>query len=256
MNRFTLLYLLAFLLLPSCRQQTLTTATPTPEKDNGECVILLHGMARNSGSMKKMQHALTGAGYHSVNLNYPSTDEQIETIAARNLPPAIEKCRQLSAKKLHFVTHSLGGIVVRRRLQKQKPENLGRVVMLSPPNRGSEVTDALKEWWFYSWLNGPAGQQLGTTADSLPNRLGPVDYPVGIITGDTHAFFDFWLVPFFSGENDGKVAVERARVDGMSDFLVVHESHPFIMNADEVIAQTINFLRHGAFKHFQKPGKP
>ncbi|WP_457576156.1 esterase/lipase family protein [Desulfomarina sp.] len=247
MNRLTLLYLLTFLLLPACRQQPLTITRPEPAKDNGECVVLVHGMARSSSSLEKMQYALTSAGYHTVNLNYPSTDEKIEVLADRYLPPAIEKCKVLGRKRVHFVTHSLGGIVVRSRLAGKKPEKLGHVVMLSPPNQGSEVTDALKKWWLYSRLNGPAGRQLGTAPDSLPNRLGPVDYPVGIITGDTHAFFDFWLSSYFKGKNDGKVSVERAKVEGMRDFLVVHRSHPFIMDADEVIAATLAFLQNGSF---------
>ncbi len=250
MNRLTLL--LFFCLLPlfpltSCKQQPLSITNPEPSKDSGECVVLLHGMARSSDSMEKMQLALTKTGYHVVNLNYPSTDEKIEILADRYLPPAIEKCEQLARTKIHFVTHSLGGIVVRWRLREKKPEKLGYVVMLSPPNRGSEVADALKQWWLYSRLNGPAGQQLDTAPDSLPNRLGPVDYPVGIITGDTHAFFDFWLSSYFKGKNDGKVSVERAKVDGMTDFLVVHESHPFIMKADAVIAATLFFLKNGFF---------
>ena len=250
MNRLTPLLFFCLLLsfsLTSCRRPPLTITSPDPSKDTGECVILLHGMARSSDSMEKIELALTKAGYHVVNLNYPSTDEKIGILADRYLPPAIEKCEQLARTKFHFVTHSLGGIIVRQRLREKKPEKLGRVVMLSPPNQGSEVTDALKDWWLYSRLNGPAGQQLGTAPDSLPNRLGPVDYPVGIITGDTHAFFDFWLSSYFKGKNDGKVSVKRAKVDGMSDFLVVHESHPFIMNADEVISATLFFLKNGFF---------
>ena len=134
-------------------------------------------------------------------------------------------------------------------LKNNRPNNLGRVVMLSPPNGGSEVVDELKDLWYFSWHNGPAGQQLSTADDSLPNQLGPVDYPVGVITGDTYAFFDFWLAQFFHGPNDGKVSVERTKVEGMSDFLVVHESHPFIMNSEIVQLETIHFLKEGNFSH-------
>lgn len=212
-----------------------------------ECVVVLHGLARTSRSMNRMAAALTRAGFRVVNLDYPSREKTIEAIAAEDLPRGVGACEQAGARRIHFVTHSLGGIVVRQALSRQKPANLGRVVMLSPPNRGSFVAEKLKSWWLYRWLNGPAGQELGTGTDSLPSRLGPVDYEVGVITGNRHAFFDAWFASFTPAENDGKVSVKEARVAGMTDFLVVPASHPFIMNADRVIRETIYFLRHGKF---------
>jgi hypothetical protein len=141
-------------------------------------------------------------------------------------------------------------------IKNNRPVNLGKVVMLSPPNRGSVAADKLKDWWLYIWLNGPAGQQLTTAVDSVPNQLGRVDYPVGVITGDRYAFFDAWLSRLIPGIDDGKVSIERAKVDGMNDFLVVHESHPFIMNSGYVMAETVYFLRHGVFKHQKDPPSP
>jgi len=120
--------------------------------------------------------------------------------------------------------------------------------MLSPPNQGSEAADGLRDWELYEWFNGPAGQQLITGPEGVPGQLGPVDYPVGIITGNRQAFFDAWLSDLFPGEHDGKVSVERAKVEGMSDFLVLPYSHPFIMDADPVIAQALHFLRQGRFQ--------
>ena len=205
--------------------------------------------------MSSMQEALTEAGYHTVNLNYPSTKKRIEEIVGENVPPALAQCDQFNPAAVHFVTHSLGGIVVRMAIRDNRPVNLGRVVMLSPPNRGSVAADKLKDWWLYIWLNGPAGQQLSMAVDSVPNQLGRVNYPVGVITGDRHAFFDAWLSSLIPGVDDGKVSIESAKVDGMSDFLVVHESHPFIMNSDYVMAETVYFLRYGSFKH-QKDSPP
>ncbi len=216
-------------------------------RDATECVVLLHGLARTYRSMNTMEKALIQAGYQTVNLDYPSRAKSIEEIAAEELVKGVNLCEQTGTKQIHFVTHSLGGIVVRLAMSKQRPENLGRVVMLSPPNKGSFVADKLKSWWFYKWLNGPAGQELGTGDESLPNRLGPADYPVGIITGNQHAFFDAWFASFIPEENDGKVSVEDAGIEGMADFLVVPETHPFIMNADRVIEETIHFLRQGTF---------
>jgi pimeloyl-ACP methyl ester carboxylesterase len=197
--------------------------------------------------MDKMQAALTRAGYHTINLDYPSRKKDIKSIAAEEIPVALEQCRRFHPTAVHFVSHSLGGIVTRMAIKQNRPEKLGRVVMLSPPNRGSRVVDHLKKCRYYLWFNGPAGQQLSTTEDSIPNRLGPVDYPVGIITGDRQAFFDQWLSSYLDSPNDGKVSIENAKVDGMADFMVVHESHSFIMNSEIVQRKTVHFLRHGTF---------
>jgi len=222
---------------------------PTSETTLSECVILLHGLGRTSDSMEEMQDHLIDAGFHTVNVDYPSREKTIEQLASEYIPPAIEKCSAYNPRKIHFVTHSLGGLIVRMALKDSKPLKMGRVVMLSPPNKGSEVVDELKDRWYFSWYNGPAGLQLSTAKDSVPNQLGPVNYPVGVITGNTQAFFDYWLVPFFQGSNDGKVSVERSKVEGMKDFVVVQESHPFIMNSEIVQLETIQFLKEGTFSH-------
>lgn len=224
--------------------------TMLPE-DSGknECVILVHGLGRTYRSMNKIQRRLVQEGYHTVNLDYPSRKYSIEQLASRYIPAAINECNGHNPARIHFVTHSLGGIVVRMAIKKNRPENLGRVVMLSPPNQGSEAVDNLKDKWYFSLINGPAGQELSTSEDSTPNQLGSVDYPVGIIMGDRHSYFDDWLLVFFNGANDGKVSVERAKLDGMKDFIVVHESHPYIMKSEYVQSQTIEFLRNEFFSH-------
>jgi hypothetical protein len=251
-----LLILLNAMLLSGCSKTDIVIKKPPEKTVLNECVILIHGMGRTNRSMSKMQDYLTVAGYHTVNIGYPSTSKNIEQIATDHFPEALEQCLQFKPTSIHFVSHSLGGIVLRTVFKDQKPEKMGRVVMLSPPNQGSEVTDALKDWWFYKWLNGPAGQQLCTDEKSHPNQLGPVDYPVGIITGDRYYFFDFWLSSIIPGPDDGKVSVARATVEGMSDFLVVHETHPFIMDAEYVQEETFYFLKNGKFKHQKTPLSP
>ena len=218
-----------------------------------ECVILLHGLARSRHSLERMQEALREYGFVVVNLGYPSRHKPIEALALGAIPPALGLCERADAPTVHFVTHSMGALLVRYYLAVHPVPGLGRVVMLSPPNRGSEAADILHRRAFYQWLNGPAGQQLVTGPDGLAAQLGPVTYPVGVITGNRHAFFDAWLAREIPGEDDGKVAVERAKVEGMADFLVLPYSHPFIMNAHEVIAQTLYFLRHGRFRTQQSP---
>jgi pimeloyl-ACP methyl ester carboxylesterase len=217
-------------------------------RGDGQCVILLHGLGRTHHSMTAMAEALGTVGYRTVNLGYPSREATVEALAMQAIPAALDKCGRTDSGSIHFVTHSMGALLVRYYLAHQELEHLGRVVMLSPPNQGSEVCDTLRDNFFYRWYNGPAGQQLGTGPDDLPARLDPVDYSAGVITGNVHCFFDGWLARMIPGEDDGKVAVQRAKVSGMADFLVLPYSHSFIMDKEETIAQAIYFLRHGAFR--------
>ncbi len=225
-------------------------AAPEGQAATGqECVILLHGLGRTSYSMSRLADGLEGTGYMPVNLNYPSREKTIQALALETLPRGLSRCERSGVQTIHFVTHSMGGILVRYFLSIRRPVNLGRVVMLSPPNRGSEAADHLQDSTLYRWYNGPAGQQLVTGQEGLPGQLGPVDFPLGVITGNQHSFFDYWLADLIPGVDDGKVSVQRAKVEGMTDFLVLPYSHPFIMNEREVIEQTVAFLRLGHFRH-------
>jgi hypothetical protein len=208
-------------------------------------VILVHGLARTKSSMTKMENHLKQAGYAVLNLGYPSREKTIQNLVIDHLIPAIRQCRLQGAQKIHFVTHSMGGILVRYFLKYNHLKELGHVVMLSPPNAGSEVVDMLKSFFLFKWLNGPSGQQLGTTPDALPIILGDVNFHPGIITGDRSINLILsWIIP---GPDDGKVSVERAKVDGMADFRVIHATHPFIMKNADAISLTLHFLKHGSF---------
>ncbi len=210
-----------------------------------ECVILLHGMGRTKRSMRRLERRLSGRGYRTVNLGYPSLSLTIEEIADIRLAPLVERCKEQGCGRIHFVTHSLGGIVVRRFLQTHEVPGGSRVVMLAPPNHGSELADLISKFFFYRRAMGPAALQIGTGPDSLPNRLGPALIETGIITG-TKGLVSFasWI---FQGPNDGKVSVERARLAGMRDFLVMPCGHSFIMRNPAVLFQVVHFLQYGRF---------
>jgi len=226
----------------------LKIVSPQASPETGDCVILLHGLARSSKSMKKMATFLRQNGYATINVDYPSTRLAIEECSLY-LGSAINLAHTQGFSHLHFITHSLGGIVLRYSFRSTIPDKTGKVVMLSPPNHGSEIVDNIGSWKLFQWLNGPAGQQLATYHDSLPNTLGPAIAATGVITGNRHAFFDSWFSSLIKGDNDGKVSVESARLENMNDFLVVHESHPFIMNAQKVLEQSLYFIQHGSFQH-------
>lgn len=216
-------------------------------ESESEHVILLHGLVRGPGSMGKMADALVGAGYSVDNRAYPSREQEIMNLAETAIGAALATPEALEANRIHFVTHSMGGILVRAWLSRHRLENLGRVVMLAPPNQGSEVVDQLRNWQVFGWLNGPAGQELGTDEESVPNQLGPVDFPLGVIAGDRSInWINSTMLP---GPDDGKVTVEGTKVDGMADHLVMHVTHPYIMKNADVITQTLAFLRDGRFEH-------
>ena len=210
-----------------------------------ECVILLHGLARTEKSLSKLEHYLESKGFSVINMGYPSRHKTVQELSVYVIPTAIEQCMALDASKIHFVTHSMGGILVRYYLEHNPVPNLGRVVMLSPPNRGSEAVDKLKGTPIFKWINGPAGGQLGTDAGAIVNRLGAPNYEVGIITGDRS--INPILSLLIPGRDDGKVSVESAKLQGMKDFLIVHKTHPFIMNDEKVLQQVVTFLGEGAF---------
>ncbi|MEH6548825.1 MAG: hypothetical protein V7711_06315 [Pseudomonadales bacterium] len=209
-----------------------------------ECVILLHGLARTESSMEEMQQKLSTSGFDVINLGYPSTEYPIEILAEKAIRPALAECPNNSG--VNFVTHSLGGILVRQYLSQHEIPELDRVVMLGPPNKGSEVVDELADTPGFHFINGDAGLQLGTGDLSVPNSLGAADFDVGIIAGNES--INLILSTFIPDDNDGKVSVERTKLDGMRDHLVMPVTHTFMMQNDDVIEQVIYYLKNGKFE--------
>ncbi len=222
-------------------------ATP-PE--GAESVMVVHGLGRTAASMAILGFRLQDAGFRVVHFGYPSTSEPMESLVAR-LDADVARCCGDEAETVHFVTHSMGGVLVRSYLADRPAAHRGRVVMLSPPSQGSELVDSFADSPLLRSLLGPAGSQLGTDSASIPSRLGPVSFRLGIITGDrTLNPLSSWLIP---GPDDGKVAVDRARVEGAADFLVIPATHTFIMNREDVAEEVVHFLRHGRFRQSGSP---
>ncbi len=233
------LFFIFFFLFPANAQQ-----------GENDYVILLHGLARSKHSMEKLEKRLKNEGYRVLNLDYPSREETIEQIVQNTLIPEIRRFCTDSTKKIYFVTHSMGGIVLRYYLNLKPHIKTGRIVMLSPPNKGSEVVDFLKNIPGIKKLMGPAFSQLSADSVSFVNSLKPVKEEIGVITGSSSInFINSIIIP---GADDGKVSVQRARLDEMTDFLIVERSHPFIMNAPEVSTQILYFLKNGIFKKSNK----
>jgi triacylglycerol lipase len=212
---------------------------------SGDAVILIHGLGRTAASMAILGNRLENAGYRVVRFGYPSTSEPIDTLVAE-LQTEVERCCRVETETVHFVTHSMGGVLVRAYLAGQPRAHRGRVVMLSPPSQGSEIVDTFASTPLLRSLLGPAGSQLGTGASGIAQRLPPIRFNLGIMTGDRSLNpLSSWLIP---GPDDGKVGVDRARLDGTADFLVLPATHTFIMNRRDVADEAIHFLQEGRFR--------
>lgn len=205
-----------------------------------ETIVLLHGLGRTPASMVPLAIAARCRGYRVINWRYRSNvrtiAENAEAFAERVAP------RLASASRVHFVTHSLGGIIVRSFLATHALPNLGRVVMLAPPNGGSEVADMLQDWL----TPVKPLRELGTKASSTPRTLPPAQFSVGVIAGSrSHIpLFSRWMhdVP-----NDGVVSVERTKLEGMKDFVVLHRTHTFLPWAPDAISQVFAFIAEERF---------
>ena len=210
-------------------------------------MILLHGLGRFRQSMRSLEQHLKSLGFTTINLAYPSTTKSIETIAETHLARAVQSCEAQRTGKIHFVGHSLGGIIVRQYLQLHSMPAGSRLVMLSPPNQGSELVDLLMQFPLYRWITGPAGQEIGKGPESVVNRLKPVGIEVGVIAGN----FSINLVfsTFLDGPDDGMVSVKSAMLPEMRDFIIVPNTHTFIMKDPLVMSQVAHFLKHGRFDH-------
>jgi triacylglycerol lipase len=205
------------------------------------CVFVLHGLARGPASMNRIVEELTAAGFPVTNVAYASRTATFEAMV-ETLRDAVKA--KPDCKETHFVGYSLGALVVRAYLA-TPPKSLGRVVLIAPPNHGTEIIDAIGGADWFKAMMGPVATQLGTGKNAIPQRLPPPRYPVGVIAGDQSInVVGTALIP---GTHDGTVSVQSARLEGMADFLVVHRTHTFIMRAPEVAEATVRFLKSGRF---------
>lgn len=210
-----------------------------------ESVVLLHGLGRGPWSLKLLELRLWRAGFEVHNLRYSSRAHSIDEIVIE-VHEQYHKCCTTSNNKTHFVTHSLGALVARAYLAKNMPVKLGRLVMLAPPNGGSEIVDHFRKWLVFRILLGPIAPQLGTGPNDLPARLPIPNCDIGVIAGN------LWINPLGlfapSLPHDGSISVNRTYLKGMKDHIVVQQTHSLIMNSTGVTEEIISFLRNGTFK--------
>ncbi len=220
-------------------------ANRTETNGDGEWVVLLHGIFRGPRSMAKIEKALVKSGYRVLNFGYPSTRESIEDIAEL-LHQEVQKLPRGNGR-VHFVTHSLGGIVVRYYLARYSCPFVGRIVMIAPPNRGSTLASYLARWMPYRWVFGKAGQQVAGAPDSYPLLLPPPRAEFGVIAGGLGN--EVGINPFIPGDNDGTVKVEETRLPGMKDFILLKGQHSTLLSQRAVAENVLAFLAEGNFLH-------
>ncbi len=225
----------------------------TQSKDVAPCtkglVVILHGILRSKMNMRLIEKHFKNKGFSTLNIQYPSRKKSIEALSDFVNKEILSSPNYSRDTKLYFVTHSMGGLIARYYIAQYKPTNLKEVVMLGPPNSGSELANWLSETKFLSPIFkavfGPAGQQLRTDYAHIDS---PINYPLGIIAGSKYINpLSLWVL---DGEHDGAVPVKRTQIEGMSDHVVIPTNHSFMMFNNEVIDQTLYFIDNG---HFRRP---
>jgi pimeloyl-ACP methyl ester carboxylesterase len=214
---------------------------------NKEIIVLLHGLGRNATSMWLLASRLEDAGYYVHRVEYGSLHQNPNEILTE-ISSQINQCCQQHTQSVHFVGHSLGGLMVRAYLQENKVDRLGRVVLLGTPNKGSEAVDHFSESWLLDIL-GPTAKVLGTDSNSFPKTLKAPYYPVGVIAGVIKSKLNDPVIP---GKDDGLVSVEATKIDEMTDFIIIETGHSMMRYNSEVADQTIEFIRNGEFKLYLK----
>ncbi len=219
-------------------------------RPSDEVVVLLHGLAETPLIMAPLEIALLREGYRIHNPGYPSTSATIEELATKFVRPLLHDFPE--AGRIHFVTHSLGGVLLHYCLQSERPANLGRVVMTAPGLQGSEALEAYRHNWLFRMIYGPASFQSGTAADAFARCLEKdAKYDLGVIAGCVS--LDLVANLFIPWPHDGKIGVARTKIAGLKDHLVLPTAHDLIASDPVAIAQTARFLRSGHFFHLMSP---
>lgn len=249
MNKVTYILISAALLmlLSACASKPLDASKEVISSNNGECVVLVHGLWRSGFAMRSIANDLDDYGFHTVLIDYPSTEMEIPQLAEGFLSDGVELCQQTGAEKIHLVTHSMGGILARQYLQNHKLPQGSRVVMLSPPNQGSDLSKKFSDSAWYQWLVGPAGASLTQDGNGIITQLLEVDEPVGVIAA--YRSWSLWPESWLPSPNDGTVSVKNMMLKEMDDVILVNSGHATMRYKEEIHHQIRHFIKNGVFDH-------
>lgn len=216
-------------------------------KMSGHVVIMLHGIVRSSKSMSRMQKSLGEAGFVPVPFDYPSTQANLDK-CSEFLDSVIRSLD--GVKEISFVTHSMGGLVVRNWLKEHKDKRVRRLVMIGTPNKGAEMADKLRDWKIYKLILGPAGQQLFSGDGSDASKLPIPKFEFAVIAGARGTAEGY--NPLIPGDDDGTVAVKSAFLEGATDSELFPVLHSFLPVNPDVVKSTARFLKTGSLRESGK----
>ncbi len=220
---------------------------PSSVSKSTDTVVLIHGLGRSPRSMWMVKLWLKFCGYRVTSIGYPSRSVSIAAAVQQHIEPKLAALNLAPGSRVHFVTHSLGGIVFRAWAARRDPTfPLGRAVLLVPPNQGSEIIDLLQPHKWSRWVLGPVVDELGTEPHNTPKALGPLPPGTGILMGNqrTLRLFGHVLGP----EHDGIVTTQGGQVEGQEDFAVLPVNHLTVLFKPSVMRAVHRFLQTGSFK--------
>ena len=213
-----------------------------------EDVILVHGFARSSRDMRVLAKALRKQGYNTHQINYLSIRKNINNIQSNVFKQMMSIISNNTARKIHLVGHSLGGLLVRSYLAKHSIPNMGFVVIIGSPNKGTNFVDYYKQSWWFKWF-GDITHIFSAKQSAFLNSLPLPNYTLGVIAGN---FNSKWQEHILPGPDDGLVPVKSTKIKGMKDFIIIENTlHRWLIYKRQVIDQVIYFLSHGRFNHKQ-----
>lgn len=230
-----LLILLINTFLCACAQ----TEKNDPHKEG---VILLHGFARSKTAMWRLAGRLEDAGYSVHRIGYDSLTQDIDAIK-KEVFFKINSYMKNRSNRVHFVGHSFGGLLIRSYLGENKVKNIGNVVLMGSPSKGTPAVDYLKDKWYFKYA-GPSIMTMSSRGSAFLSSLKEPDYNLGIIAGVSESSSNESIL---NGKNDGIVPIESTKVSGMKDFIIIETSHTMMRYSEDVAEQTIYFLRNGVF---------
>lgn len=219
---------------------------PAKSASGEKHVVVLHGLIVNKYFMSGISSYLERQGYTVHSMSYPTRGKSFDSLLDEHIAPVIEK---IPAKKVDFVVHSMGGLMVRMYALKYGVKKIGRVVMIGTPNHGSPVADFVSRWGAFRWYLGDASKSLRANSDGIHAQLPPVNFECGIIAGDNHWFraASSAIVPDLPTPNDGVVSIESTKVEGMKEHTVVPGDHSQMVWMPRVWKLSAAFLKNGSF---------
>lgn len=205
----------------------------------GDRVIMIHGLGASAAQFRPIEEALEEQGFDVIRCEYPSTRYGIRELSGELFSRIVNVLGE-GDQKIHFVTHSMGSLLLRVHLEENEFENLGRVVMIAPPNQGSEIIDYYRDNSFFARFSGPAVLEMGTSQDDLPRSLGPVDFSPVIIAGTRSGNRHYSRI--IPGVDDGRVSVNSCAVEGMEKLIKVDSTHEEMLYDERVIEIVVKIL--------------